>query len=364
MKKNHVLLIAVLFTAFNLQVANAKIWRVNNNATGTYGENYGGTATYPIFDQLSDANSSNLVAAGDTLYVEGSATAYGNVTFTKKLVIIGPGYFLNENPKVSNDVQPANVNQVVFSTGSEGSQLLGVNDISVYGININVSNILVKRCKIDYSVNVSYSISDVTIIENFFTNIQNNTGSAIGVSAYGFPTNFIFNNNISKRTLLLSYSTTVYTVQECNHNVFDCPSISGSPSIKLNTSSFKNNILKTAAATVSINSGSGQNISYNISASSTGQFGTSNNNKVVTNMTTLFVSSGSSDGIYKLKSNSPGSGNASDGTDRGVFGGTSSTDRYTLSGLAPIPVIYTLTTSGNATPANGLSVTISAKTIK
>jgi hypothetical protein len=298
------------------------------------------------------------------LYVEGSTIAYDNVTFTKKLVIIGPGYFLTENPKVSNDVLSANVGEVVFNTGSQGSQLLGVTIISVYGIDINVSNILIKRCKIDYSVTVTYNISDISIVQNYFTNINNNNTSAVAVSPYGFPTNFVFNNNISKRTLLLAYSTTTYTAQECNHNVFDCPAISGKPSIQLNTGSFKNNILKTPTATVNINGGSNQNISYNISASSTGQFGTANNNKVVTDMSTLFVASGTSDGKYKLKTNSPGSHNASDGTDRGVFGGTSSTDRYTLSGLAPIPVIYALTTSGDATTANGLSVTISAKTVK
>ena len=368
MKKNLVLFAVILFTVFNVQVANAKIWRVNSNSnyngTSLWGDNFGGTSTYPVFGQLTNANSSNLVSGGDTLYVEGSTISYDNVTFTKKLVIIGPGYFLTENPKVSNDLLSANVGDITFSTSSQGSQLLGINATSVYGVNIDVSNILVKRCKIDYSVNVSYNISDISVIENFFTNVGNTSTTAVTVSPYGFPTNFVFDNNICKRTLLLVYSTTTYTAQECNHNVFDCAAISGKPSIQLNTGSFKNNILKTPTATVNINSGTNQNVSYNISASSTGQFGTVNNNKVVANMSTLFVSSGTSDGIYKLKSGSPGSNNASDGTDRGVFGGTSSTDRYTLSGLAPIPVIYSLTTSGDATPANGLSVTISAKTIK
>jgi len=368
MKKNLILFTVILFTVFNVQVASAKIWRVNSNSnyngTSLWGDNFGGTSAYPVFAQLTNANSSNLVSSGDTLYVEGSTVAYDNVTFTKKLVIIGPGYFLTENSKVSNDVLSANVGQVVFNAGSQGSQLLGINNTSVYGISINVSNILIKRCKIDYSVTVNYNISDISVVQNFFTNANSSNASAIAVSPYGFPTNFIFNNNISKRVLLLAYSATTYTAQQCSHNVFDCPAISGKPSIQLNTGSFKNNILKTPTATVSINGGSNQNVSYNISASSTGQFGTANNNKVVADMSTLFVTSGTSDGIYKLKSGSAGSNNASDGTDRGVFGGTSSTDMYTLSGLAPIPVIYSLTTSGDATPAKGLSVTISAKTIK
>ncbi|MEP6844563.1 MAG: hypothetical protein ABI861_01100, partial [Panacibacter sp.] len=51
------------------------------------------------------------------------------------------------------------------------------------------------------------------------------------------------------------------------------------------------------------------------------------------------------------------------GTERGVFGGAATINRYTLSGLAAIPVIYQVSTSGVATPT-GLPVTIKARTIK
>ena len=81
-------------------------------------------------------------------------------------------------------------------------------------------------------------------------------------------------------------------------------------------------------------------------------------------MTNLFVQTGTDDGKYQLKANSAGSNNGSDGTDRGAFGGAVASNRYTLSGLAAIPVVYNLTTSGVATSASGLSVTISARTIK
>lgn len=360
-------MIAAIATLFSLQQANAKIWRVNNNSnyngTSLWGDNFGGTATFPVFKQIGNANSSNLVAGGDTVYVEGSTINYDAATITKKLTIIGPGYFLNENPRSSNDVLQAALAYITFSTGSEGSQLLGMYVYYVYGITINVSNILIKRCRIDASIGVSYNISDITIVQNYFANTTSTT-SAVGVSAYGFPTNFIFDNNICQRTLLLYYGATTYTVLECKNNVFDCPSISGSPSIRMNAGNFQNNILKTAAATANINGGTNLNVSYNISSSATGQFGTANQNIVVADMTQLFVASGTSDGKYKLKVSSPGTGNGSDGTDRGAFGGAAVGNRYTLSGLAPIPVIYGISTSGVATVADGLSVTISARTIK
>jgi len=369
MKTTHVLMTAVIFAAsFLSNSASAKIWRVNNNSnyngTTLWGDNFGGTSNYPVFDQLQNANNSNFVTSGDTLYIEGSNANYDGVNLNKRLVIIGPGYFLTENPKVSNDMLQASVYNINFYEGSEGSQLIGVYVYSGYGIDIGVSNVVIKRCKIDYDVYVSENITDISILQNFFTNANNNTASAVGVSAYGFPANFVFNNNISKRTLILVRGSSVYTATECKNNVFDCPAINGSPSIQLNVGSFQNNILKTSTATVSINGGSNQNVSYNISASATGQFGTGNNNKVVTNMSSLFVSSGTSDGQYKLKPNSPGSDNGSDGTDRGAFGGAAVINRYTLSGLAPIPVIYALNTSAVATQQSGLSVTISARTIK
>lgn len=106
-------------------------------------------------------------------------------------------------------------------------------------------------------------------------------------------------------------------------------------------------------------------MSYNIGASAT-QFGTANNNIAVANMDNLFVdaATNSPDGDYQLKPGSAGSNNGSDGTDRGVFGGLAITNRYTLSGLAPIPVIYKIITPGVTTPAGDLKVTIMARTIK
>ncbi|WP_315817687.1 hypothetical protein [Paraflavitalea speifideaquila] len=45
---------------------------------------------------LAAVNDPNVLA-GDTLYLEPSATNYatGGVTISKRLVVIGPGYFLN-----------------------------------------------------------------------------------------------------------------------------------------------------------------------------------------------------------------------------------------------------------------------------
>jgi hypothetical protein len=101
------------------------------------------------------------------------------------------------------------------------------------------------------------------------------------------------------------------------------------------------------------------NVAFN-TGSSAAQFGTLNNNVVIADMTTLFVAAGTSDGKYQLK---PASDLGADGTERGAFGGASAVSRYTLSGLAPIPVIYDIATSGVA-DGTGLPVTIKARIIK
>ena len=64
----------------------ANCWRLNNNPAIN--------ADFRTFAEAHDA-----AAAGDTIYVEGNGNEahYGNIQISKKLIIIGPGYFLNEN---------------------------------------------------------------------------------------------------------------------------------------------------------------------------------------------------------------------------------------------------------------------------
>lgn len=362
MKKNHVLFFAaLLLAALNVQVASAKIWRVNNksnyNGTSLYGDNFGGTASYPVFTQINNAVGWASVNNGDTLYVEGSVTVYAGATITKQLTIIGPGYFLNENPETSNDLLAAQIGTINFNAGSAGSQLIGVSVVHVYPyyIHLNTNNLTVKRCWIADAVSIASGVSDIFIVENFFSKTQTSTALILDYP-YDLTTNLIFNNNVCQKTLIWNGP-----IQQCNNNLFDGPATT--LNLQFTTAEFKNNILKPTNASVDINGGSKDKLSYNVGTLST-QFGTANNNKVVANISSLFVPSGTTDGQYKLKSNSAASNNGSDGTDRGAFGGSVVANRYTLSGLAAIPVIYNITTSGVATTASGLTITISARTIK
>ena len=80
----------LLFVGLPLLLAapttQAKIWRVNNNG--------GINASYASAQAAQDAA---ITVAGDTRHLEASQANYGSLRATKRLIIIGPGYFLRQN---------------------------------------------------------------------------------------------------------------------------------------------------------------------------------------------------------------------------------------------------------------------------
>ncbi|MEP7229909.1 MAG: hypothetical protein ABI691_06630 [Ginsengibacter sp.] len=371
---------AVLFTFITIvltgmiQPVHAKTWRVNNksnyNGSTLYGENFGGSAGYPVFAQIDQAVAFGIVNNGDTIHVEGSSVTYNASTITKRLVIIGAGYFLTENPKTAENAMDTKLARISFNVGSSNSQLIGLNLVSAGNVAdrdvyINVDGITVKRCRIEGQIVFGFPLNDEYILENFFSSIV--AGSALSSNGNSFftpPTNIVFNNNICQKALTwgspLANPTTLWPILQCNNNVFDGPDNLATPNLAFSVGEFKNNILMPTNAVVNISASPGV-VQYNIGTLST-QFGTADNNLVVPAITSLFITSTSTDGAYQIANSSPADNSGSDGTDRGAFGGASVTNQYTLSGLAAIPVIYFITTPGAT--SNTLPVTIQARTIK
>jgi hypothetical protein len=202
----------------------------------------------------------------------------------------------------------------------------------------------------------------LTVLQNFFPSTYNTSALTIGNAGFVPPVDLIFNNNIVQKTLVWTYGNgNPGKLTQCRNNIFDGPDNLATPSLKFATTDFQNNILIATGAIVEITANAAD-VAYNIGTQSA-QFGTANNNLVVPNTTSLFVGGTSPDGQYLIKSGSQASQNGSDGADRGAFGGFVVTSRYTLSGLAPVPVVYQATTTGVVTPS-GLPVTIKARTIK
>jgi hypothetical protein len=316
--------LAIVVTAILALNASSTIHRVDNNP-----------ANNPDFTSLQEAH--DAAAAGDTIYVSGSVSNYGGLDISKTLYIFGPGYFLDENPETSANLLQARIGGLIyFRSGSEGSLLTGfvtsgmdlyvyTSDISlkrnrIYnhnGIRVNSSNQIISQNYIESPITIVGSPLDIIIRNNFIAEAGDNAINAGGGSL-----------NISQNILL--------------------------GDVVIFNSDFTNNILREGnfSATNCV-------ILNNIGNST--QFGTENGNQENVDMNTVFIGTGSTDGIWQLATGSPAIGAGVSGEDCGMFGGA---DPYILSGLPAFPAIYFFVAPAAASGMEGLPVQVKIKSHK
>lgn len=300
------------------------------------------------YTNLQDANDN--ASDGDTIYVEGSETKYSGADISKSVTIIGPGYFLTENPNTqANGLEAKFTGNINFNAGSAGSCIIGCN-LGYYGyISINVDEVKIIRCFVNgINSNHNGTIKNIVILQNYIAKEIKATSSTT------ILTNSIISNNIING--LIHFSSSSGPVQIA-HNVF-----SSEPNFSIDcyNSAIQNNIICNEAANA-IRINSGNTINNNILAYD----GTNvNGNQYNINMSNIFTayndySAGiSTDGKWQLKAGSPAIGAGINGVDCGVFGGTSP---YVLSGLPDLPHIYEAIIPATANSGDGLSVTIKVK---
>lgn len=112
--------------------AFATIYTVSNN-TNSPGQ-------YTTF-----AAAQAVATNGDTVYMHGSPFNYGTLNFTKQLVVIGTGH----NPQKQSPLVSF-CDYVQFSTGSNGSKVIGMQIYQFSSNSDNVDNIGLYSCKITY----------------------------------------------------------------------------------------------------------------------------------------------------------------------------------------------------------------------
>ncbi len=330
MKKLIILVLCLMaLTALN---SSAKIWRVNN-------------AGLPAdFTTVQAAHDAVNVLAGDTLHIEPSVVSYGALVSTKKLIIIGPGYFLNENAGQQANPATATISSFTLNAGSDGSVISGLTITST--CYIRTGNITISRNNIAAYIYLSrdYSYSNVLISGNYGAfEIHND-----GVHSETIITNVLIVNNYFHRVLLNNQYSGVAA-----NNVFTSTNAGSSFIVK-------NNIFTINFNELAFN-GSFNTISNNLSATTNG-LPTGNGNQNGVSMTTVFVGAtgNSTDGQWQLKEGSPAIGAGLSGEDCGIFGGNTP---YHLSGLPATPSIYLLSAPA-ASNGPTLPVTISVKTNK
>lgn len=313
----------LIFLVF-VTIANAKIWRVNNNA----GVNADFTAV---------AAAVTAAAIGDTIYIEGSATNYSGAHVNKRLVFIGTGYFLsgaNSNTGLQANPNPGNIGSIYLDSAASGSLFLGLSGLTINNSNalgFGTDNITISRCQLS-GISLYWSPQPGTVADGW--NINKSYIGAIQGNI-GMIQNWNINNNIFTGSLDASNAGNANLV--IRNNVFRSW-------VTLYNGYFANNIVYTTVNFTNVV------VKNNLAISTPGGFasyvGTNGNTSGHTDADVFQGLTGNStDGQWRLKAGSPAIGaGLTIGSvvtpDAGAFGGP---DPYKLSGIANIPTIYSLT---------------------
>lgn len=223
--KRQITLLAVLFLMILIST-NATVWRVSNHVIN-------GVTVDADFNTLQDAIDG--ASAGDTLYLMGSKTSYGNGIFSKQLTVIGPGYWLAENANTQVVKDTARVGFLTFNEGSQGSQVQGLylnyytaaqNTSASYVrlIRINTDSITILKNYLfvhragNYSVGTYDGVyingdrSNIIVQQNWIEVIISDNyggydGSVRSIYFSGIPTNCIIQNNFLRAIKSYAYGT-------------------------------------------------------------------------------------------------------------------------------------------------------------
>lgn len=139
--KKTLFLVAFAFIAIT---TNATVITVNNGTVGA--------GQYTAIQDAVDA-----AQVGDTIYVHGSQTSYGDVTLNKRVVLLGAGH----HPTGTQYNFPTTLQSIILSRGNSttiptGSVIKGIRFSSLYGSSgsLAVDNIIVERCYVSNYIDV------------------------------------------------------------------------------------------------------------------------------------------------------------------------------------------------------------------
>lgn len=324
-------------------MASAKIWRVNNN-----------TGVVADFTNVQAAHDAAAVHNGDTLHVEASANGYGSLYMSKRLVVMGAGYYLAEtspmiaNPKTEANTNISSISNLYFNPGSKGSSVSGMY-VGSYCV-IQDSMVTVQRCYINSDL---YFADSYTAYSGFADTIRQN------IIAGGFRCGYQSTGKFQK---VLAYNNLVFsgTGADFGSNINNIDGYFINNNFIYYYSAFGNTIGMTTANFVYQNNIFGQvnfgayqssNVYFNNICMGAGVPAGNSNVQNVDVPGTVFkdwTGNGaglSSDGRYALKPGGTdpaiGAGTLNGGpVDCGAFGGPAP---YILSGMPNAPSIYVLT---------------------
>lgn len=359
MKKKYFTLGLIAFVTFCfLSVVNAQTIRRCNNNPGVSGTN--------VYANLQAAH--DAAVAGDIIYVEPSDASYFDLTITKRLTIIGNGYYNSKNTNTSFEPRSSKLGSIIFNNGSANSVISGIQANEMY---VNDVNVTVTRCTIGsvvygestnlvagvksrgnsgtvtkcivQSISGNYSTVSVSFQFGYNCTITNNIGINTGGNAI---VTTLTNSTITNNTFYINGYSRLNNLYNCvvSNNIFDARDLSG-------TIQFVNGV------------GSGNTISNNIcleiqatpSGNGNVNFGSAAATFLVNNPWTTWATE---DTKFQLAAGSPAIGIGTGGINAGAFGGP---NPYVLSGVPAYPVITNFTTSGVGNTSTPLQVNVTVR---
>ena len=352
-QKITILAAAILLMA---TVTNAKVWRVNNRPNVD--------ADFTTLQAAIDSAS-----AGDTLYIGASTTSYGNGIFDKKLIVIGAGYWLEENDTTQVYMEYSRVGRLTINVGSQGSTIEGLHiydsktNENAYAIMIYTDSILIRRNFIKANQNYNYNgrsansiyingnRNKIEIEQNWIYASGAGQSTKRGIYLSDYMLNSIIRNNfIQISSGNYRYSIAMAINSTSNELIINNNVMWGG--VTTYYSIHVNNILVEG----SYNNGTGDLASNNLCNGT--QYPNTNNNQQNVDMSTVFVDyTKYIDNGYLLAPGSPATGAGINGGDCGAFGNGTGGDPYVLSGMPDIPTIFDAT----VTPIGTSSLPVNIK---
>jgi len=291
--------------------------------------------------------------AGDTIYVHGSSTSYGNVTIEKRIILLGTGHNPSKTNPLVSEIGNIQLDTISGVSGASGTKIAGfkLNRVSGYAGVGGTKNIIIQR---NYFISSGTKIS----ITGAGWAIENNIISSSTVNANNHST-IVFRNNIfnssyistsNQSTVLvvnnifLGSTSALSTVSNAliANNIFSGSTPNG---MNVNANTFSNNITyQTTSDIIPIgtNTGSGNFVAQNP------QF-----MNVPTNSFNYSYD-------FSLDTISPGINAGTDGTDIGAYGG--SMPFVDMTGSPAIPQMKFVTILNPVIPVgDSLNIIIKAK---
>ena len=383
-KLSLVITLVFLFTI----VANAKIWRVNNNPSLSKDVLEGSV----LFDGTNNTANPEA-AAGDSIYFEPSTTTYSGITLTKaNITVIGYGYFLNENTGLQVNANNAKISSIEFGPLSAGSSISGMEITSV--AYLTASNITITRCILptvylyNYAVNATGIRIDKCFIISSFTEtstqaavtsitmsvencIFSGTTQGGGTSGFGVGQKvrgLFRNNTMNQASAMYCYNFYIANNIYVGNTNFGNVTQSGNNVYKNNLLAYASNAQNSFVTNVIPNTGN--LFAVNMAPVFIGTTDNVYNAGTSTYNNFINLTGFTQEGRFVIKTTAnPALAGGESGT---TFGGATvttpncgaygATDPYRLAGIPPIPTIYSLTVP--ATVPNGaasMNISISSR---